>query len=210
MADASWLTPGAGNRLAKANRDATCRVRVPVEALMAGTPSRTARVSVVRRNLKEAEGKLPARGTRTAYEATSARWARGRIDPKPDAIRTGSGVYAAGMWEESRASYPERSAGLPSGQARREGGSMSRQKSAEAIVVAAYGDEGPNGLNRTDAEHSMPESRCRQEGCDAGAHPEDRRRNRRDVREVRIKQARHGRSHVGDQEFVDDGASGMP
>lgn len=34
---------------------------------------------------------------------------------------------------------------------------MSRQKSAEAIVVAAYGDEGPNGLNRTDAEHSMPE-----------------------------------------------------
>ena len=89
MADASWLTPGAGNRLAKANRDATCRVRVPVEALMAGTPSRTARVSVARRNLKEAEGKLPARGTRTAYEATSG-WARGRIDPKPDAIRTDS------------------------------------------------------------------------------------------------------------------------
>jgi len=34
---------------------------------------------------------------------------------------------------------------------------MSLQKSAEAIVVAAYGDEGPNGLNRTGAEHSMPE-----------------------------------------------------
>jgi len=34
---------------------------------------------------------------------------------------------------------------------------MSQQKSAEAIVVAACGDEGPNGLNRTDAEHSMPE-----------------------------------------------------
>jgi hypothetical protein len=34
---------------------------------------------------------------------------------------------------------------------------MNRQKSAEAIVVAACGDEGPNSLNRTDAEHSMPE-----------------------------------------------------
>ncbi len=34
---------------------------------------------------------------------------------------------------------------------------MGGQKSAEAIVVAAYGDEGPNSLNRTDTEHSMPE-----------------------------------------------------
>ena len=43
---------------------------------MTGTPSRTARVSVVRRNLKEAAGKLPARGTRTAYEASRRAFAR--------------------------------------------------------------------------------------------------------------------------------------
>lgn len=54
---------------------------------MTGTPSRTARVSAARRNLKEAAGKLPVRGTRTAYEAT-AWWARGRIDSKPNVIRT--------------------------------------------------------------------------------------------------------------------------
>ncbi len=54
------------NWSAKATQEVTGRVEVPVEALMAGTPSRTARVSVVRRDLKEAAGKLPARGTRTA------------------------------------------------------------------------------------------------------------------------------------------------
>ena len=59
------------NWLAKATQEVTCRVKVLVEALMARTPSRTARVSVARRNLKEAAGKLPARGTRTAYEASS-------------------------------------------------------------------------------------------------------------------------------------------
>ena len=74
------------NREAKVNRELTCRVKVPVEALMTGTPSRTARVPSVRWDLKEAVGKLPARGTRTAYEATSW-WARGRIDLKPDVIR---------------------------------------------------------------------------------------------------------------------------
>ena len=77
------------NWLAKAIQEVTCWVRVPVEALMTGTPSRTARVSVVRRNLKEAAGKLLARGTRTAYEASSW-WARGQIDSKPNVIRTGA------------------------------------------------------------------------------------------------------------------------
>ena len=33
------------------------------------------------------EGKLPVRGTRTAYEATT-RWARGPIDSKPNVIQT--------------------------------------------------------------------------------------------------------------------------
>jgi len=36
---------------------------------MVGTVSRTARVSVARRNLKEAAGKVPARRTEIAYEA---------------------------------------------------------------------------------------------------------------------------------------------
>ena len=64
----------------------TCRVKVPMEALMSGTSSRTARVSAARRNLKEAAGKLPARGTRIAYEALS-RWTRGPIDSKSNDIR---------------------------------------------------------------------------------------------------------------------------
>ena len=53
---------------------------------MSGTSSRTARVSIARWNLKEAEGKLPARGTRIAYEALS-RWTRGPIDSKSNDIR---------------------------------------------------------------------------------------------------------------------------
>ena len=39
---------------------------------MVGTISRTARVSVARRNLKEAAGKVPARRTEIAYEAAVA------------------------------------------------------------------------------------------------------------------------------------------
>jgi hypothetical protein len=77
----------AVNRRAKANRELTGRVQVPVEALMTGTPSRTVRVSAARRNLKEAAGKLLVRGTRTASEAT-ARGARGRKDSKPHVIRS--------------------------------------------------------------------------------------------------------------------------
>ncbi len=37
---------------------------------MTGTPSRTARVPIARWDLKEAEGKLPTRGTRIAWEAS--------------------------------------------------------------------------------------------------------------------------------------------
>ena len=55
---------------------------------MSGTSSRTARVSQATANLKEAVGKLPARGTRTAYEALS-RWTRGPIDSKSNDIRIG-------------------------------------------------------------------------------------------------------------------------
>lgn len=83
------VVPDAANRLSKTNRKPTGRVQVPMEALMTGTPSRTARVSAVRRNLKEAAGKLPVRGTRTASEANDS-WARGRIDLKPKVIRNES------------------------------------------------------------------------------------------------------------------------
>jgi len=44
-------------------------VKVPWRPLMTGTPSRTARVPPARRDLKEAEGKPPNRGTRSVYEA---------------------------------------------------------------------------------------------------------------------------------------------
>lgn len=50
---------------------------------MTGTPSRTARVFATRRNLKETAGKLLARGTRIAYEASIG----GSKDSKPDVIR---------------------------------------------------------------------------------------------------------------------------
>jgi len=116
---------------------------------MAGTPSRTARVSVARRNLKEAEGKLPARGTRTVYEA-SRWWARGRIDPKPDAIRIDS-AYMRRVCGRKVARLTLR--GLPVclvlGSPR--GGPMSRQKSAEVIVVA--------GVPRRRAEQFEPTRR---------------------------------------------------
>ena len=79
---------------------------------MTGTPSRTARASVARRSLKEAVGKVPARGTRTAYEAVDRR-ARGREDPKPDSHPGRSAVDAAGMWDEGHAPYPGRSGSLP-------------------------------------------------------------------------------------------------
>ena len=78
---------------------------------------------------------------------------------------------------------------------------MNRQKSAEAIVVAAYGDEGPNSLNRTDAEHSMPES-----GADKkAAMPEHARRVGGGTAESRGSAHQAGtvwEGHVGDQDSL--------
>lgn len=84
----------------------------PLEAEMTGTRSRTARASVARRSLKEAGGKVPARGTRSAYEAVSG-WARGHEDLKPDSHPDQQAVYATGIWDESHAPYPGRSDSLP-------------------------------------------------------------------------------------------------
>jgi len=75
---------------------------------------------------------------------------------------------------------------------------MNWQKSAEAIVVAAYGDEGPNGLNRTDAEHSMPEEDADQKA----AMPEHARRVGGGTAESRGGAHQAGtacKEHVGDQ-----------
>ena len=55
-----------------------------------------------------------------------------------------AGVYAAGMWGESHASYPGRSVYLPNRLALSGGRVTGTQKSAEAIVVVLQNDEGPN------------------------------------------------------------------
>jgi len=79
---------------------------------MTGTVSRTARVSGVTRNLKEAAGKILARRTEIAYEAAiSGR--EGTILLSPIVIREGVAVYAAGRWDEGHAHYPGRSVSLP-------------------------------------------------------------------------------------------------
>ena len=76
---------------------------------MVGTVSRTARVSGVTRNLKEAAGKTPARRTEIAYEAyTTGR--EGIVLQSPITIREVVSVYAAGIWDEGHAHYPGRSA----------------------------------------------------------------------------------------------------
>ena len=64
----SAMTFGAVNRQAKATREVTWRCKSSGDQ-MTGTPSRTARVSIARWDLKEAAGKPPARGTRSAYQA---------------------------------------------------------------------------------------------------------------------------------------------
>ena len=79
---------------------------------MVGTVSRTARVSGVTRNLKEAAGKTPARRTGIAYEAgISGR--EGNFLQSPITIQEGVSVDAAGIWDEGHANYPGRSVNLP-------------------------------------------------------------------------------------------------
>ena len=78
---------------------------------MVGTDSRTARVSFVRGNLKEAVGKILARRTGIAYEAvTSGR--EGNYLQSPITIQEGVAVDAAGIWDEGHANYPGRSVNL--------------------------------------------------------------------------------------------------
>ena len=81
---------------------------------MTGTPSRTARAATVRWRLKEAGGELPARGTRSAYEAWQA-WGEVADRTEPDSHSEGCRVDATGRWKEGHASYPGRSGVLPRG-----------------------------------------------------------------------------------------------
>ncbi len=100
------------------------------------------------RDLKEAEGKVPARRTGTAYEAFTS--GRGSLATRsPIVTREDVGVDAAGIWNEGRASYPGRSVALPSGLdvlSASRGVGMGRQKSAEAIVAGLPFSEGLNLL----------------------------------------------------------------
>ncbi len=59
---------GAVNRGAKANREVTWGVQVSLRAVVTGSFSRTARVFMVRWNLKEAVSKTLVRGTKSAYD----------------------------------------------------------------------------------------------------------------------------------------------
>ena len=79
---------------------------------MTGTPSRTARVPTARWDLKEAAGKIPTRGTRSAYEASPR--GQGSVGfQNPMSSGTGIGAYMRRVWEEGHAPYPGRSAILP-------------------------------------------------------------------------------------------------
>ena len=117
---------------------------------MVGTISRTARVSGVTRNLKEAAGKILARRTEIAYEAViSGR--EGIILQSPIVIREGVAVDAAGIWGEGHAHYPGRSVVPLWSKFRGRGAEKQfpyvRQKSAEAIRVGF--------TNRQRAEHEV-------------------------------------------------------
>ncbi len=83
----------------------------PLRTLMVGTVSRTARVSVARRNLKEAVRKAVARRTGTALRQPhlGERAKRLKAQYHPE----GEEVFAAGICSEGRASYPGRSVDLP-------------------------------------------------------------------------------------------------
>jgi hypothetical protein len=147
-----------GNWGAKANQEVTRRVKVPVEALMTGTPSRTARVSGATRNPKEAVGKLPARGTRIAYEA-SARWARGPLDSKPDVIRI-EPAYTRRVYgrKVTRLTLRDLSACLRArfvGRPTEGTAEVSRGHSSDVLTVAKVRTGWPLG-----AERSMSDNRC--------------------------------------------------
>ena len=67
------------------------------------------------------------------------------------------GVDATGVWEESHAPYPGRSAHLPLWLVALRGEAKDEQKSAEAEVAAAHSGEGLNTRSRVGTKRSMSE-----------------------------------------------------
>ena len=78
---------------------------------MTGTASRTARVSIARWNLKEAEGKALARRTETAYEAAAV--GEKSYIFKARYLHGNCGRICGGYKCEGHAHYPGRSVYLP-------------------------------------------------------------------------------------------------
>jgi hypothetical protein len=74
--------------IAKASREVTWRCKSSGD-LDDRNPELNGNCDAVTRRGKEAAGKAPARGVRTADEAQRW-WARGHKDSKPDVIRTGA------------------------------------------------------------------------------------------------------------------------
>ena len=64
-------------------------------------------------------------------------------------------VDATGIWEESHAPYPGRSACLPRRLATPRGVATEEQKSAEVVVSVAHDGEGPNMRSRVGSKRSM-------------------------------------------------------
>ena len=102
---------------------------------MTGTPSRTARAAAARRGLKEAGGKLPARGTRSAYEACQT-WARWRRAPNPTVIQEVDMYMRRVYGRKVTRLTPGDLAFCPEGLGKPRGGPMGCQRSAGAIVGA--------------------------------------------------------------------------
>ena len=127
------------------------------------------------RNLKAAVGKVPARRTGTAYEASIS--GRGsKHFQSPIVIPEDIDVDAAGIWNEGRASYPGRSVVLLSKVSdvlpALRGVGMGRQKSAEAIVAGAnHNGEGPNMKCRKGALVLDDVWRRGTAGCDVRQQP---------------------------------------
>jgi len=98
---------------------------------MSGTPSRTARVSTARWNLKEAEDKTPIRGTQILYEATVC--GRGSVGSQTQRHPERAGVYKAEMERRSHA-LPWEICPWATLLGRSRGQPIKGQKSAEGIV----------------------------------------------------------------------------
>ena len=98
---------------------------------MSGTPSRTARVSTARWNLKEAEDKTLIQGTRTLYEAAvCGRESVGSQNPKTSG--TGGRIQGGYGAKVTRLTLGDLLSGYMLGRSR--GQPIREQKSADGIV----------------------------------------------------------------------------